>query len=141
MAISNFELITVIVLSIAVMIIMILLYKELFYIAFDEEGAYLSGVPVRSVNLIFTILTAIVVSIAARTVGSLVISSLMIIPVACAMLISKSYLQNTVLSVMFAILFTLAGLILTAFYDLKPGGTIVLIGICVLIVILMVRKR
>ncbi len=140
-AISNFELVTVIVLSIAVIAIMLLLYRELFYIAFDEEGAYLSGVPVRSINLVFTILTAIVVSIAARTVGSLVISSLMIIPVACAMLISKSYLHNTVLSVVFAVIFTLAGLILTAFYDLKPGGTIVLIGICTLVVILIVRKR
>lgn len=140
-AISNFELITVIALSIAVIIIMALLYRELFYISFDEESAYLSGVPVRSINLVFTVLTAIVVSIAARTVGSLVISSLMIIPVACAMLISKSYLHNTVLSVIFALFFTITGLLVTAFYDLKPGGTIVLIGIAVLVIILIFRKQ
>ncbi len=140
-AISNFELVTVIALSIAVIVIMVLLYRELFYIAFDEEGAYLSGVPVRSINLVFTVLTAIVVSIAARTVGSLVISSLMIIPVACAMLISGSYFQNTVLSVVFALFFTVAGLLVTAFYDLKPGGTIVLIGIAVLMVLLVFRKQ
>lgn len=140
-AISTLELITVILLSIAVIITMLILYRELFYISFDEEGAELSGVKVKRVNLVFTMLTAIVVSIAARTVGSLVISSLMIIPVACAMLISKSYKQNIILSVIFALIFTTAGLIVTAFYDLKPGGTIVLIGIAVLLIIVIISRK
>ena len=140
-AISEFELYMVIGLSIVVIIVMILLYKELFYITFDEEGAEISGVKVKSVNLIFSLLTAVVVSIAARTVGSLIISSLMIIPVACAMLVSKSYFQNVVFSVIFAVFFTITGLFVTAIYDLKPGGTIVLIGIAVLLVLLIFRKR
>ena len=140
-AISSFELYIVVGLSIVVIITMILLYRELFYITFDEEGAALSGVPVKTINLIFTLLTAIVVSIASRTVGALVISSLMIIPVACAMLISRSFLQNTVLSVMFAFLFTISGLVVTAFYDLKPGGTIVLIGIAVLIILVLLHRK
>lgn len=140
-AISTLELVSVIVLSIAVIITMLILYRELFYISFDEEGAELSGVKVKRVNLVFTMLTAIVVSIAARTVGSLVISSLMIIPVACSMLISKSYKQNIILSVIFALVFTIAGLIVTAFYDLKPGGTIVLIGIAVLLVIVIISRK
>ena len=127
-AVSTFELVVVVVLSIAVIIILVLLYRELFYIAFDEESAALSGVPVKSINLIFTILTSIVVSIAARTVG-------------CSMLISKSYKQNVIFSVIFAFIFTIAGLLITAVYDLKPGGTIVLIGIAFLIVLLLLRKR
>lgn len=140
-AISEFELYMVIGLSIAVIIVMVLLYKELLYITFDEEGAELSGVRVKTVNFVFTLMTAVVVSIAARTVGSLVISSLMIIPVACAMLVSKSYLQNIIYSVIFAVIFTVSGLFVTAFYDLKPGGTIVLIGIGFLLVLLLLRKR
>jgi zinc transport system permease protein len=140
-AISETELYAVIILSIAVFIILLLLYRELLYIAFDEEGATLSGVNVGTINLVFTILTAIVVSIAARTVGSLVISSLMVIPVACSMLVSKSYKQNMVLSVLFAMFFTIAGLLVSTFYDLKPGGTIVLIGIGVLVVVLLFGRR
>lgn len=140
-AISEFELYMVIALSIIVIIIIVLLYKELFYISFDEEGAEISGVKVKTINFIFTLMTAVVVSIAARTVGSLVISSLMIIPVACAMLVSKSYLQNVIYSVIFALIFTVTGLFVTAFYDLKPGGTIVLIGIAFLLVLLVFRRR
>jgi zinc transport system permease protein len=65
----------------------------------------------------------------------------MVLPVACAMLVSKSYFQNIIYSVVFALFFTIAGLIITAFYDLKPGGTIVLIGIFVLIVLLLCRRK
>ena len=135
------SIVAVILLSIIVIATLLILYRELFYISFDEESAELSGVKVKTVNLVFTMLTAIVVSIAARTVGSLVISSLMIIPVACSMLISKSYKQNLILSVFFALIFTIAGLIITAFYDLKPGGTIVLIGIAVLLVIVIITRK
>lgn len=140
-AISSFELYVVVGLSIIVLIVMLILYRELFYITFDEESAQLSGVPVKTVNFIFTILTSVVVSIAARTVGVLVISSLMVIPVACAMLISKSYKSNILLSVLFAFIFTVTGLFISSFYDLKPGGTIVLIGIFILILMIPFRRK
>lgn len=140
-AISQTELYTVIILSIVVLMAAILLYRELFYIAFDEEGAALSGIPVKTVNMVFTLMTAVVVAVASRTVGALVISSLMIIPVACSMLVSKSYLTNVLLSVLFAVFFTITGLIVTAFYDIKPGGTIVLVGIATLLVLLPFRRK
>ena len=119
----------------------LILFRELFYITFDEEGAKLSGVSVKRINLVFTIVTAVVVSIAAKTVGALVISSLMIIPVACAMTVSKSYKSNVMLSVLFAMFFTVSGLVVSSVYDLKPGGTIVLIGIIVLLILLCISKR
>lgn len=81
-AISDVELYVVITLSIFVVIVVSLLYKELFYITFDEEAARISGVPVKTINFIFTLLTAITISISSRTVGTLVISSLMVLPVA-----------------------------------------------------------
>jgi len=140
-AIGSFDLYTVLVLSVIVLIVMTVLFKELFYITFDEEGAKLSGVAVKRINLIFTVITAVVVSVAAKTVGALVISSLMIIPVACAMLISRSYKSNIVISVFFAVVFTVLGLLTACVYDLKPGGTVVLIGIFVLLILLCVRKK
>lgn len=101
-AISNFELILVIVISVLVLLAFIFLYKELFYVAFDEQAAKLAGVPVRGINIIFTVLTAAVVSIAARTVGALIVSSMMVIPVACAMQFAKSYRQTVLYSIISA---------------------------------------
>ncbi|MEG0855973.1 MAG: metal ABC transporter permease [Terrisporobacter sp.] len=140
-AITDFELIMVICISVVVILAFIFLYKELMYIAFDEEGAKMVGMPVKSVNFIFTILTAVTVSIAARTVGALIVSSMMVVPVACAMRYGKSYKQTVILSVLFALIFTIIGLTLSYYMGLKPGGTIVLSGVIFLIISMVIKKK
>ncbi len=139
-AIDDFELLLVACISCAVILALILLYKELFYIALDERAARLAGVPVGAVNFIFTILTAVTVSVAARTVGALIVSSLMVLPVACAMQFGKSYRQTVFYAVGFGLLFTLLGLTLSYYMGLRPGGTIVLIGVACLALIFLVKK-
>lgn len=128
-------------LSALVIAVTIFLYRPLLHIAFDEESAATSGIPVKTINLVFTILTAVAVAISARIVGALIVSSLMVIPVACAMQISRGYKENLIFSVFFAFLFTIFGLVLSFYYDLRPGGAIVLSGIAVLILLILIRPK
>lgn len=139
-AISDFEMFLVIGISIIVIISFLILYKELFYITLDERLARLSGVPVKRVNSIFTILTAVTVSIAARTVGALIVSSIMVVPVACSMQFAKSYKETLIYSILFALSFTILGLFISYYLNLRPGATIVLIGVISLIFILIIKK-
>ncbi len=127
--------------SAVVFIVFLILYRDLMYICFDEVGARLSGVNVDFVNTLFMILVSITISIASRTVGVLIISSLMVIPVACAIRTSKSYFRTTILSSIFGIFFTEFGLVVSFYLGLKPGGTIVLIGVITLITILLFGKK
>lgn len=140
-AISDFELWLSLVLTSLVLILTLLLYKENFAIAFDEESAGLCGIPVRAINFIMMLLTAIVVSVASRIVGALMISSLLVIPVATSMLISKSYKQTLILSIIISEFITLLGLYISFYINLRPGGTIVLLGVIVLIVTAVFRKK
>jgi len=145
-AVSEFEMYLTIALSLVILIMSVILYRELFYISFDEESAKLSKVPVGIVNFVFMMMTAVTVSVASKVVGALMISSLMVIPVACAMVISKSYKMTMILSVVFAMIFTVTGLFLSyyvrfGFGDLKPGGTIVLTGVAVLTGLLISNRR
>jgi zinc transport system permease protein len=135
-AISDFELTMVVALSVVVLLAVIFLYKELFYMTFDETSARLAGIPTGAINFIFTLLTAITVSISSRTVGTLVISSLMVLPVAAAMQIAKSYKQTVLFSVLFAVFDMISGLFISYYANLKPGGTIVIFGVVVLVLIL-----
>ena len=139
-AISDFETALVIGISVLVFLAFLFLYKELFYIAFDEQAAGLSGVPVRLVNTVFTILTAITVSVASRTVGALIVSSLMVVPVATGMLLARSYRQTVVLSVFFAVTATVIGLFTAHFAGTTPGGTIVLTGVTLFLLAILVKK-
>lgn len=140
-AITNFELAMVVIISAVVISVFLLLYKELMYMAFDETSAKMAGVPVKRINIIFTILTALTVSIASRTVGALIISSLMVIPTACGMQYGKSYKQTLIYSIIFALAFTVIGLTVSYYQGLKPGGTIALTGVIFLIITLAVKGR
>lgn len=140
-AIAPYEFRLVMGISAAVLVTFVLLYRELFYIAFDERGAKLAGIPVGRVNFVFTILTAVTVAVASRTVGALIVSSMLVIPVACAMQWGKSYFQTVLLAIGFALFFMLGGLTLSfVVQNLKPGGTIVLIGVGVLLVSLLTKR-
>lgn len=116
-----------------------LLYKEVFFIIFDEQGARLAGVPVAAINFIFMILTATIIAVAARTVGALIVSSLMVLPVACAMQIARNFRQTVFASISFSVLFMLIGLTISCFSDAKPGGTIALTGVSILTLILVIK--
>lgn len=139
-AISDMERLLVIIISICVLLTFLLLYKELFLIAFDERVAKLAGVPVRFVNFIFTVLTAITISIASRTVGALIVSSIMVVPIACSMQFAKSYRQTTIFAICFAVLFTVIGLFVSYYLNLGAGGAIVLVGVLVFIFVLLIKR-
>jgi zinc transport system permease protein len=139
-AISEFELRMTVCVSAAVVAAFTLLYKELFYIALDERAAHLAGVPVRAVNFVFTVLTAVTVSVAARTVGALIVSSMMVVPVACSMQFAKNYKQTVICSVFFAVIFTVAGLFIAYYARLRPGSAIVLTGVVCLMLIFAAKR-
>lgn len=140
-SVSDFELYMTIGLGVTVIAVSSLLYKELFYIAFDEEAATLSGMPVGAVNFIIMLLTAVTVSVSSRVVGALMISSLLVIPTACAMTVAKSYSSMLKISIVLALLFTVSGLFISFYLDLRPGGTIVLLSVIVLVVLLIANRR
>lgn len=128
-AISDFQTFLVLGISILVFALFLLLYKELFFIAFDEQAAALSGVPVRLVNTLFTILTAATVSVAAQTVGALIVSSMMVVPVATGMMLARSYRQNLVIAITSAVVSTVSGISISFLLGTKPGATIVLANV------------
>ena len=131
----------ILLVAVLVFILFSYLFTELMYISFDESSARLSGVNVDRINLIFIILIAVTISVSARTVGILIISSLMVVPVACAMQFKLGYLKTTILASSFGFIFTMLGLILSFYFGLKPGGAIVLIGVLFLIFILLIKKK
>ena len=139
LAITSFELYLVIGLSAVVLLVFLLFYKELQFVSFDERGARLAGVRVGVVNTVFTILTAITVSIAARTVGALMVSSMMVIPAACSMQLAKSYRSALVLSAGCGVLFTIIGLTISFYAGPRPSATVVLVGVVVLLLLFIIK--
>ena len=138
--ISDAELIAILVIAALVLLFCVLCYKELFYVALDERAARLAGVPVGLVNFIFILMTALTVSIAARTVGVLIVSSMMVVPCACALQLAHSYRQMVVISSVVGVAASALGLVLSYYFSLKPGATIVLVCVACLLCIFLIKR-
>lgn len=103
--------------------------RELFVLCQDEEVARAHGLPVRFLSVLLAVTAALTVVLAMRIVGVLMVSALMIVPVAAAQQLSKSFRVTMALAVLIGLVSSLGGLS-TAFYtDLAPGATIVLLAL------------
>lgn len=105
------------------------LRRQLFAVSQDEEFARVTGLPVRALNLLIAVTAAITVTVAMRAVGLLLVSALMVVPVAAAQQISRSFAVTFVLAVVIGTTVTLAGTVTSYYQDVPPGATIVLLAI------------
>lgn len=135
LTISSNEAILAIILSIVVIGLSLYFFRSFFLIAFDEEIASLSGVNVEWMNFLFMLLGAVSISITSRIIGALIVSSLMIIPIASALLVSQSYKQTLFIGTVLSVLSVWIGLYATYLIptSLKPGSMIVLTSILLFI--------
>ncbi len=117
-----------------------LFFKELYFITFDEDAAVAAGVAVRAISMGFTVLTAMIIAISMRVVGILLVSSLMILPVASGLQLARSFKEALLLSTGFSLISVLVGIFASFYLNLAPGGTIILTSVWVLLAILAGKK-
>ena len=128
-AVSRQDLVIVIIIAIIVIAYIRFLYKELFALSFDQDYAKVSGVNSRYIQMVFMIITALVIGASMRIVGILLVSSLMTIPVAAAMQLAKSFKGAMIYSIVFGETAVIVGLVMAYYLDIAPGGTIVITSI------------
>ena len=129
----------ILVASALILSILYFIYRELVYIAFDEEQAQVSGINVSRLNYIFIVLASIVVITSIRLVGVLLISSLIVIPNITAMMFGKGFKKTAMISVSIGILSVLTGIVISYVMNLAPGGTIVLVSVTVFLAAIITR--
>lgn len=132
----------VIVGAIAVLLLatLVLLHKELLYVTFNEEAARLSGLPVGMLNVLFTAATAASIVIAARIVGVLLVSALLVVPAATALQFGRSFRTTLILSITAGIASVLVGVWAAAEYGLATGATVALTATALFALSLVARR-
>lgn len=141
MAVSPSDVWVISIVGLFIIISIVLMYRELFSVTFDEEAAKLSGVPVKAVNVFFTMLTALSVALSVRVVGTLLVSALMVIPAAVSLQTAGSFKSAFVISLAVGLFSVVGGLFASFAFDLAPGGTIVLIASAILLIVLLYKRQ
>lgn len=139
-AVSRQDLYVILAVAVLVLAFIYFFFKELFVLSFDEEFASASGLPAKTLHLLFMIVTALVIASSMRIVGILLVSSLITLPVAAAMRVAKGFKQAIVYAVVFGELAVIIGLVSAYYLDLAPGGTIVVTAILVLLLVIIAKK-
>jgi zinc transport system permease protein len=120
-------------LAVAVIVLCLGLAPQLFAVAQDQDFAHVAGLRVRFYNLLVAVLAAVSVTVAMRTVGLLLVSALMVVPVATAQQLSRSFRATVVGAIVLGTVASVGGLVLATFASYRanvtPGPTIVLLAL------------
>ncbi len=105
------------------------LSPQLFSVAQDPDFAQVSGLRVRGYNLLVSVLAAVTVTVAMRTVGLLLVSALMVVPVATSQQVVRGFRATLWSAMALGTLVSLAGVTGSAYVDVAPGASIVLLAL------------
>ncbi|MCW8172864.1 metal ABC transporter permease [Natrialba swarupiae] len=116
-------------LSLLVVAVVALSYKQFLFITFDERAARVARAPVSAYNTLLIVLTALVIVGAMQILGVILVAAMLVVPVACASLIAGSFRETVYTAIVVGELSVLVGIVLSWTFALRPGATIVVIAI------------
>ncbi len=129
------DLIVSVVMTLAVLLVFVLFYNKIFALTFDSAFMQASGGRARTYNLMIAVVTAVVISVSMRLVGSLLVSALIIFPAISSMYLYKSFRAVMICSSLIGVLCALVGMTVSIVLGTPSGATIVAadiiaLGIC-----------
>jgi zinc transport system permease protein len=116
-------------LSLLVCGLVALTYKQLLYVTFDETAARVAGIDVTFYNRFMVVLTAVVVVAAMQIMGVILVAAMLVVPVAAASQVARSFKESLVVSVVTAEIAAIVGITLSYAHGVAAGGAIVLVAI------------
>ena len=134
------DLIYVLLMALGIILFIIFYYKKIVCLCFDETFARVSGIKVKALQLSITVILAIFISTTMQMFGVLLISALMIVPVAASILIGKSFKNTIIIAAVFSEISILLGIYLSYVFELPSGSLIVILNILILVVVMIINN-
>lgn len=138
--VSNTDVISIAIVFVLVVFASIKEYSGLLAIAIDPNTARLTGVKVKRINAVFTLLSAITIAMAVKLVGALMVTSLIVLPVATTLIVARSYRRTMLGTIILGIIYMFIGISASFYYDVKPGGAIVLAALAGMLICWLFSK-
>jgi manganese/iron transport system permease protein len=116
------------IITLFVLFVIVLLYKELLFYTFDPVGAEAAGLPVNLLNFGLMILIALTIVASLKAVGVILVLALLITPGATAYLLVKRLHQVMILGAILGVIASISGMYLSYLFNLPSGPAIVLVA-------------
>lgn len=129
--VSPADLTALVVLVVVLLAILTIFGRELFVVSLDPELAAVQGIRVQRMSILLAAMAAVTVVVGMRVVGLLLVSAIMIVPIAAAQQVTRSFVATLFLGVGIGLVAALAGLVLSFYVEVPPGPAIVLTALVV----------
>ncbi len=128
-AVSPTDVVVISVLSGALLLTLAVVGRQMFAVCHDEEYAKVAGLPVRTLNLLLAVMAALTVTVAMRVVGLLLVSALMVVPVATAQQLVRGFRATVVVALGAGLVASVSGVLGSFYANTAPGALIVVVAL------------
>jgi zinc transport system permease protein len=127
-------------LAVLVLLLFILFMRPMYVMTFDEDTAFVDGLPVRLMSTVFNIVTGVAIALMIPVAGALLVSAIMVMPASIAMRIGLSFKRVLALAVVIGFIGMLAGLVISYTSGAPASATITLVFVAVFVLTLLAQK-
>ncbi|MBS7577309.1 MULTISPECIES: metal ABC transporter permease [unclassified Enterococcus] len=114
--------------------------RPMYVLTFDEDTAYVDGLPTTLISIIFNIITGVAIAIMIPIAGALLVSAIMVLPATIAMRIGRSFKVVIVAGILVGLIGMMSGLFTSYYLETPPGASIALIFIFILLLVGVFKK-
>ena len=140
LAVSYFDMYVILALFVVLLIIFLAYYKQMLFYSFDPVGAQIRGLNTSFLNYLFLIMLSLAIIGSLQTVGIILVLSMLIIPAASAKLLSRTFNYTTIIGVVFGVISSVSGLLLSYYFNLPSGPSMALVATGIFIICFLYQK-
>ncbi|HEP2451100.1 high-affinity zinc uptake system membrane protein znuB [Streptococcus pyogenes] len=127
-----------------ILILTVLFIRPMYILTFDEDTAFVDGLPVRLMSVLFNIVTGVAIALTIPAAGALLVSTIMVLPASIAMRLGKNFKTVILLGIVIGFSGMLSGIFLSYFFETPASATITMIFISIFLLVNlggMLKKR
>ena len=140
LAVSYFDVFAILALFIVLLFFFLVFYKQLLFYSFDPIGAQIRGLNTSFLNYLFLIMLSLAIIGSLQTVGIILVLSMLIIPAASAKLLAKTFNVTTIIGVVFGVISSVSGLLLSYYFNLPSGPSMALVATGIFVICFFYKK-
>lgn len=140
LAMTESDVILSLIVSIVVISLFIIFYRKIFSITFDEDFSKANGLNTNFYTYLIAILTAVLIVVGMRLMGTLLISSIIIFPALTSMRLFKSFKKVVISSAVVSVIAFIFGLYFSYIYNISAGAMIVIVNLVLFIIFTLVSN-
>ena len=138
--ISREQVISLFVIAAVVLVLTFLFIRPMYILTFDEDTAFVDGLPVRTISILFNIVTGVAIALMIPAAGALLVSTIMVLPASIALRIGKNFKSVILLANAIGFFGMIAGLYISYYAETPASASITIIFVSLFLLVNLVKK-